>query len=87
LIPICPFEDNSGQFTAFDANESALPRDSDGDGFVEDLNGNGRIEFLDLLIYFEQMDWISENEPVELFDYNQNGRIDFSDCIKLFDKI
>jgi len=70
-----------------ESDETALPGDPDGDGFYEDLNGNGRVEFLDLLIFFEQMDWISENEPVEVFDYNNNGRIDFSDCLSLFNKI
>jgi PKD repeat protein len=29
------------------------------------------------------MEWISQNQPVEAFDYNGNGRIDFNDLIFL----
>ena len=87
LIPICPFTDASGQGASYGAYSSVVPGDPDGDGYYEDLNGNGEIDFQDLLILFEQMDWISENEPVEAFDYNNNGRIDFSDCTALFNKI
>ena len=61
-----------------------LPTDPDGDGLYEDLNGNGEIDFVDVIMYFIYMDWISENQPVNLFDYNNNGYIDFSDVIILF---
>ena len=56
-----------------------LPRDLDGDGLYEDINGNGRAEFADLTTFFEHMDWISENQPIAAFDFNKNGRIDFGD--------
>lgn len=60
-------------------NQDAVPRDLDGDGLYEDLNGNGRADFSDITLFFEHLDWIAENEPVSLFDYNKNGRIDFGD--------
>jgi PKD repeat protein len=63
------------------------PTDPDLDGLYEDLNGNGRIDFADLQMYFRNMDWIRENEPVALFDYNNNGRIDFADIQLLFIEI
>jgi PKD repeat protein len=60
------------------------PTDPDGDGIYEDLNGNGRLDFADVVLYFNQMEWIATNEPVSAFDFNGNGRIDFADIVKLF---
>ena len=66
---------------------STIPTDPDADGIYEDLNANGRIDFADVTLYFEQMDWIGENEPVSLFDFNGNSRIDFADIVALFDEV
>ena len=63
------------------------PKDLNGDGKFEDLNGNGRADYSDVVMYFKHMDWISKNEPVEAFDFSENGRIDFTDVIKLFHSI
>lgn len=64
-----------------------MPTDPDGDGLYEDLNANGRLDFNDVQIFFRQMRWISENEPIVLFDFNRNERIDFNDLQLLFRKI
>jgi PKD repeat protein len=66
---------------------SATPRDLDGDGKYEDVNGNGRRDFADVTIYFSQMTWIGANEPLAAFDYNGNGRIDFADVTWLFNHL
>ncbi|MEN6343417.1 MAG: dockerin type I domain-containing protein [Methanospirillum sp.] len=50
----------------------------------DDVNGNGRKDFADVVLYFNQMSWIAANEPLSAFDYNGNGRIDFSDVVWLF---
>ncbi len=63
---------------------SGLPQDLDRDGRCEDVNGNGREDFADIVLYFNQMAWIAGNEPLEAFDYNDNGRIDFADVVRLF---
>jgi PKD repeat protein len=63
---------------------AATPGDTDGDGTCDDVNGNGRSDFADVVLYFNQMNWIAANEPVALFDYNRNGRIDFADVVALF---
>ncbi len=63
------------------------PTDPDGDGLYEDLNGNGRLDFADVVAYFAHMEWIGENEPVDCFDYNGNGRIDFNDIVVLFEEV
>ncbi|KAF5063394.1 Glycosyl hydrolases family 17 [anaerobic digester metagenome] len=60
------------------------PNDLDGDGLVEDVNGNQRTDFADVVLFFNQMDWITGNEPVGAFDWNGNGRIDFADIVRLF---
>ena len=66
---------------------SNLPTDPDGDGIYEDLNGNGRLDFADVVLYFNQMSWIAANEPIAAFDLNGNGRIDFADIVALFNEI
>jgi PKD repeat protein len=63
------------------------PTDPDHDGIYEDLNGNGRLDFADVVLYFNQMEWIATNEPVSAFDLNGNSRIDFADIVKLFGEI
>jgi PKD repeat protein len=63
------------------------PADLDGDGRYEDVNGNGRADFADVVLFFNQMSWIAANGPVSAFDYNGNGRIDFGDVVRLFDHL
>ena len=63
------------------------PADTNGDGLYDDANGNGRADFDDVVLYFNQMAWIAANEPVSLFDYNGNGRIDFADVVWLFNHL
>jgi PKD repeat protein len=63
------------------------PTDPDGDCIYEDLNGNGRLDFADVVLYFNQMTWIAANEPIAAFDLNGNGRIDFADIVALFNEI
>lgn len=63
------------------------PRDLTGDGLYEDLNGNGRADYSDVVTFFKQMEWIATNQPVNAFDYSGNGRIDFSDVVHLFKRI
>lgn len=67
--------------------EPRPPYDPDFDGAFEDTNGNRRTDFADVVLYFNQMDWIAEYEPIEYFDYNRNDRIDFADVVLLFDEV
>ena len=64
-----------------------IPGNLDGDGKYEDVNGNGRKDFADVTLYFNQMTWIAAHEPLVAFDYNQNGRIDFADVTWLFTQL
>ncbi len=69
------------------SGQSAMPTDPNHDGLYEDLNGNGNLDFNDVVIFFNQMDWIAGNEPVGAFDFNHNGQIDFNDIALLFNQI
>ncbi len=64
-----------------------LPTDTDGDGLFDDVNGNNRADFADVVLFFNQMAWIAANEPLDLFDCNGNGRIDFADVVWLFNNL
>ena len=66
---------------------SGLPLDLDKDGRYEDVNGNNRKDFADVVLYFNQMTWIETNEPLAAFDYNGNQRIDFADVTWLFNNL
>ena len=68
-------------------DHTKLPTDPNHDGRYEDVNGNGRMDFNDVVVFYGNMNWIKENVPVALFDYNNNGRIDFNDVVKLYAKI
>jgi streptogramin lyase len=64
-----------------------VPTDTNGDGRYDDVNGNRALDFNDVVLYFNQMDWIAANEPLAAFDYNGNGQIDFNDVVWLFNQI
>lgn len=57
------------------------------DGLFEDVNENRAKDFADIIIYFNQMSWVTANEPVSAFDNNRNGGIDFADVIWLFNNL
>lgn len=63
------------------------PTDPNNDGWYEDINGNGEIEYDDVVALNTNMQWIEENNLVPLFDFNNNGKIDYDDVVMLFDMI
>jgi PKD repeat protein len=64
--------------------KTSLPTDPDYDGIYEDLNGDDRMDFEDITLFFAQLDWVAANEPAGAFDPNGNGRTDFDDIVKVF---
>ena len=66
-----------------------MPTDKDNNRKYEDINGNGRKDFADVVLYFNQMTWLAANEPAGAldFDYNNNDRIDFADVVWLFNHL
>jgi PKD repeat protein len=59
------------------------PTDLDNDGVFEDINGNGRLDFNDVVALFENL----ADAEVQFQDVNENGRIDFDDIVELFEEI
>ena len=66
--------------------QSSPPTDPNHDGLYEDLNGNGRKDTADVVLFFKNRNWMSANEPVALFDFNHNSALDTADVILLFKK-
>ena len=65
--------------------EGYTPRDLDSNGLYEDLNGNGRLDFQDVVIFFDHMTEIRTHpEWTAYFDFNMNDRIDFVHVTALF---
>ncbi len=56
-------------------------------GKYDDVNGNSRKDFADVVLYFNQMTWIGANEPAGCFDFNGNTRVDFADVVWLFNHL
>ncbi len=77
----------SGLVDPFPCNSCLDPTDPDSDGLYEDINGNGRKDFNDVVVFFNYLEWVAGNEPISNFDFNGNGRIDFNDIIKLFEEL
>ena len=53
---------------------ASAPRDPDNDGRYEDVNGNGRIDFSDVTLLFNNLDTVTDYLPAA-FDFNKNGRM------------
>ncbi len=67
--------------------QTSLPTDPDHDGLYEDLSGNGEAGFSDVVLFFKNIDWIADHEPVAAFDFNGNGEIGFQDIVRLFAEV
>jgi len=63
------------------------PKDLDGDGLFEDVNGNGRLDFDDVVKFFKNFGEPVVSDYTEFYDFNQNGRLDFADVVRLFKKL
>ena len=66
---------------------SGAPTSTAHNGKYDDVNGNGRKDFADVVLFFNQVSWIAANEPIAAFDYIGNGRIDFADVVWLFNNL
>jgi len=61
--------------------------DNDADLKCEDLNGNERLDFSDVVLLFRNLDASEVLNNVEDFDFNDNGLLDMADVIALFEMI
>ncbi len=60
------------------------PTSPDHDGLYWDVNGDGSVDFVDVMIFFNNMELMEADGLTPLFDFNGNGRIDFNDLFLLF---
>ncbi|WP_225335036.1 endo-1,4-beta-xylanase [Halomicrobium urmianum] len=63
------------------------PTDPDGDGLYEDLNGNGEVDYDDVVTYFENVESDAMTGNADAFDYNGNGGVDYADLVELFEQV
>ena len=63
------------------------PTDVDGDGRFEDVNGNGRLDYDDVVVLFEHLEDDAVRLNDDAFDFNENGRIDYDDVVALYDEL
>lgn len=62
-------------------------KDLDNDGKAEDINGNGRLDFADIVAFFQSLYSDEVQNNVTHFDFNGNGKIDLSDVLSLFETL
>jgi len=65
----------------------SAPTDPDGDGLYEDLNGNGRLDYEDIEILFNNFDADSVTMNESAYDFNENGQLDFDDIVDLYEEV
>ncbi len=63
------------------------PRDLDKDGVIDDFNGNGRLDFDDVVELYKNLDWIRQNYPIDRVNLNRDDKLDFEDVVELFKKL
>ncbi|WP_435102204.1 alkaline phosphatase PhoX [Halarchaeum sp. P4] len=63
---------------------SNAPKDHDGDGLYEDVNGNGRMDYEDVNALFESFDSESVRLNKGAYDFNENGELDYDDIVDLY---
>jgi len=64
-----------------------LPRDLDGDGVYEDVDGDGRRSYNDVTTFFEHLNEDTVTEHTAAYDFNGNGRVDYQDVVTLFERV
>ncbi|SFR98959.1 2',3'-cyclic-nucleotide 2'-phosphodiesterase/5'-or 3'-nucleotidase, 5'-nucleotidase family [Halomicrobium zhouii] len=63
------------------------PADHDHDGTFEDLNGNGRLDYDDVVTLFEHIESGVVEDHHSAYDFNGNGRVDYEDVVTLYEAL
>jgi PKD repeat protein len=63
------------------------PGDPDADGQYEDLNGNGRLDYDDVVALFSNLNSDAVQLNKEAYDFNENGELDYDDIVTLYEEI
>ena len=98
-VEVEQMDDESGTAISAEAREGVLvtgpppiegetaPTDPDNDGRYEDLNGNGRLDYADIQLLFDNFDRDSVRLNEAAYDFNENGRLDFDDVVDLYEGV
>ncbi|GAB3023465.1 endo-1,4-beta-xylanase [Natronobiforma cellulositropha] len=62
-------------------------QDTTGDGLYNDITGDGRTSFQDVVTFFEHLESETVQSNVEAFDFTGDGQVGFADLIALFEQI
>jgi alkaline phosphatase D len=63
------------------------PTDPDGDGHFEDVNGNGRVDYDDIQLLFDNFDDDSVALNKAAYDFNENGKLEYDDIVTLYSEV
>ena len=59
------------------------PTDPDGDGRYEDVNGNGQVDYDDVVVLFTEKETGAVQNHPDAYDFNDNSGVDFDDIVDL----
>ncbi len=63
------------------------PNDLDHDGTYEDVNGNGEVDYNDVVALFSKRDTANVQQHADLFDYTDSGDFGYTDIVSLYETI
>ncbi|WP_226023142.1 BGTF surface domain-containing protein [Halomicrobium salinisoli] len=69
------------------AIDGTAPRDPDGDGLYEDLNGNGETDYADVVQFYEHRDDPAVARRVDAYDFDLDGDVDVDDVARVFESV
>jgi plastocyanin len=82
-------ETTGGQFAVLNiptiGDSTVRPSDTDDDGVYEDVNGNGEIDYNDVVSLYNNLDSESVQGNVDAFDLDGNGAASYNDIVQLND--
>ena len=86
LGDVPPGEENGADPEDLDVTGDSNPaQDLTGDGLYEDVTGDGRLSFDDVVTFFEEHEGAPVQDNVEHFDFSDDGRVGFTDVVALFE--
>ncbi len=68
-------------------NADFPPRDLDGNGYYEDVNGDGKLTESDVFVLAFNLQSEAIQNSVSFFDFNGDGQITFEDAVSLMEMI
>jgi endoglucanase len=66
--------------------DGTMPTNVDNDPVYEDLNGNGELDYNDIVVFFNNMNSSEMTNHTGAYDFNGNGQIDFDDVVSMFEE-